>query len=175
MNFLTFIWWDEDMYKVLFVCTGNICRSPTAEGVFRQLVENAGLGDDISADSAGIRAWHVGGPPDARAVAAASDNGLDISSLCARQVVRDDFRDFDLIVALDQGHLKALEEMRPGFSPEHERAALVLMMDFAPQYGIKDVPDPYYGGNEGFQTVFDMIKSASEALLEHIRETVPCR
>jgi len=158
------------MYKVLFVCTGNICRSPTAEGVFRQIVEHAGLGDVISVDSAGIGSWHVGDPPDARAVETALNNGVDITSLRARKVVRDDFKDFDLIIALDSTHLRALEEMRPGFSPDHDRAVLDLMMRFAPQYGTEDVPDPYYGGKDGFQNVFDMIKSACEGLLNHIRE-----
>lgn len=158
------------MYKVLFVCTGNICRSPTAEGVFRKLLENEGLGDVISSDSAGISDWHAGSPPDARAAEAAWHNGVDISPLRARPVTRDDFRDFDLIIALDRTHLRALESMRPGFSPEHDRAVLELMMRFAPQYGTEDVPDPYYGGKEGFQNVFDMIKSASEGLLTHIKE-----
>ncbi len=158
------------MYKVLFVCTGNICRSPTAEGVFRQIVGHAGLGDVISVDSAGIGSWHVGDPPDARAVETALNNGVDIRSLRARKVVRDDFKDFDLIIALDSTHLRALEEMRPGFSPDHDRAVLELMMRFAPQYGTDDVPDPYYGGQKGFQNVFDMIKSACEGLLNHIRE-----
>ncbi len=158
------------MFKVLFVCTGNICRSPTAEGVFKQLVEKAGLGDEILVDSAGISGWHAGDPPDARAVETALDNGVDIRSLRARKVVRDDFKDFDLIVALDSSHLAALEEMRPAFSPDHDRAGLELMMRFAPRFGLKDVPDPYYGGNEGFQNVFGMIESACRGLLDHIRK-----
>ncbi len=168
MSLLTFLCSHKDMYKVLFVCTGNICRSPTAEGVFRKLADDAGKGEAFFADSAGISGWHAGSAPDARAVEAALYNGVDISALRARQVVRDDFKDFDLIVALDQSHLKALEGMRPGFSPAHERAALKLMMDFAPEYGITDVPDPYYGGKEGFQNVFNMIESACRNLLNSI-------
>lgn len=158
------------MYKVLFVCTGNICRSPTAEGVFRNKVEHAGLGDVVSVDSAGIEGWHAGEPPDARTVETAMENGVDISSLRARKFVRDDFKDFDLIVGLDSTHLRALEKMRPEGSPEHDRAVLDLMMRYAPQFGTDDVPDPFYGGKEGFQNVFDMIESASESLLNHIRE-----
>lgn len=156
------------MYKVLFVCTGNICRSPTAEGVFRRLADDAGKGADFFADSAGISGWHSGSVPDVRAVETALYNGVDISALRARQVVRDDFKDFDLIVALDRSHLGALEEMRPAFSRAHERAVLKLMMDFAPEFGVKDVPDPYYGGKEGFQNVFNMIESACRNLLNSV-------
>lgn len=160
---------NVSMYKVLFVCTGNICRSPTAEGVFRQMVENAGLGNEISVDSAGIGDWHEGQNPDARAVKTARDNGVDISALRARKIVRDDFAVFDRIIALDRTHLRALEEMRPAFSAAHDRAVLELMMSFAPAYGQSDVPDPYYGGVDGFQRVFTMIRDACAGLLNDIR------
>lgn len=157
------------MIKVLFVCTGNICRSPTAEGIFRSLVENDGKAEDITVDSAGVSGWHEGQCPDMRAIQTAQDNGLDISGLCARRVIRDDFKDFDLIIALDRSHLEALKEMRPQFSPAHEKAELRLMMDFAPQFKTKDVPDPYYGGAKGFQNVFEMIYAACENLLIEIK------
>ncbi len=157
------------MYKVLFVCTGNICRSPTAEGVFRQMIENKGLEDEIFVDSAGTGSWHEGNPPDMRSIDTALNNGVDISSLRARSVIRDDFKDFDLIIALDRTHLKALEAMRPALSRAHERAVLSLMMRFAQDYETDDVPDPYFG-EKGFQSVIDMINSACEGLLKYLEE-----
>lgn len=160
---------NGSMYKVLFVCTGNICRSPTAEGVFRQMVEHAGLGNGISVDSAGIEAWHEGETPDARSVRTALNNGVDISALRARKIVRDDFKVFDRIIALDRTHLRALEEMRAAYFAGHDGAVPELMMSFAPAYGQLDVPDPYYGGPEGFQRVFAMIRDACTGLLNDIR------
>ncbi|HBO59974.1 MAG TPA: protein-tyrosine-phosphatase [Alphaproteobacteria bacterium] len=159
------------MYKVLFVCTGNICRSPTAEGVFRQMVENAGLQRAVTVDSAGISSWHAGQSPDSRAVETALKNGVDISSLRARKVVRDDFQNFDLIIALDASHLQVLEKLRRE-SAQSKAELKLLMKDYAPETGFTDVPDPYYGGYDGFQSVFDLIRAACTNVLASVREKV---
>ncbi len=152
--------------KVLFVCTGNICRSPTAEGVFRALVAAAGLDGRIATDSAGTHSYHVGEPPDRRSVAAARERGMDLSDLRARKVRAEDFRDFDLILAMDRSHYDALRRACPRDLAERVR----LFLDFAPHLGLKDVPDPYYGAGDGFERVLDMIEAASAGLLDHIRE-----
>jgi protein-tyrosine phosphatase len=154
--------------KVLFVCTGNICRSPTAEGVFRHLVEEAGLDRAIAADSAGTHNYHEGDPPDVRSRQAAAARGFDLSSLRARKVTTRDFRDFDLILAMDQGHFAHLAAMRP----RDARAELKLYLDFHPGSRTKDVPDPYYGGPEGFARVLEMIEETSAALLTHVRRKI---
>lgn len=153
--------------KILFVCTGNICRSPTAEGVFRHMVEEAGLGQSITTDSAGTHGYHVGEPPDSRSCAAAQTRGFDLSALRARKVKASDFQDFDLILAMDQGHFAHLIAMRP----RDARAEVKLYLDFHPD-GSGDVPDPYYGGAEGFTQVLDMIEETSKALLEHARRKI---
>ncbi|KAF0114404.1 MAG: protein-tyrosine phosphatase [Rhodospirillaceae bacterium] len=152
-------------FRVLFVCTGNICRSPTAEGLFRAAVRGAGLLERIEVDSAGIDDWHVGDGPDARAVAAARRRGIDISVLRARQVERADFSRFDLILAMDRGHLSALTRSCPRGSVDRLR----LFLSFAPESGDGDIPDPYYGGPEGFERVLDMIEAGTKGLLAHIR------
>ena len=152
-------------FRVLFVCTGNICRSPTAEGLFRAAVRGAGLLERIEVDSAGIDDWHVGDDPDARAVAAARGRGIDISAVRARQVERADFSRFDLILAMDRGHLSALTRSYP----RGQEGRLHLFLSFAPETGCSDVPDPYYGGSEGFERVLDLIEAGTKGLLAHIR------
>ncbi|HEX7888533.1 MAG TPA: low molecular weight protein-tyrosine-phosphatase [Ramlibacter sp.] len=152
-------------FAVLFCCMGNICRSPTAEGVFRHVVREAGLADRIHIDSAGTHGYHVGSPPDERSKHHASLRGYDLSQLRARQVAAPDFERFDLLLAMDWENLSLLEEACP---PEH-RHKLRRLMEFAPE-GLSDVvADPYYGGKQGFETVLDHIEAASEGLLRHIR------
>ena len=159
---------DAPMIKVLFVCTGNICRSPTAHGVFRTLVARAGLAGRIAVDSAGTHAYHVGEPPDRRSTEAAGRRGFELGDLRARQVAKADFAAFDLILAMDRGHLGLLL----GQCPPERRDALALFLSFAPQTSPLDVPDPYYGGSDGFERVLDMIEAGSAGLLEHIRATL---
>jgi protein-tyrosine phosphatase len=152
-------------FSVLMVCMGNICRSPTAEGVFRHLVAQAGLQDRIHIDSAGTHDYHVGSPPDDRSRHHASRRGYDLSDLRARQVQPLDFARFDLILAMDRENLALLQEDCP---PEHQHK-LRLLMAFAPE-GLGDVvADPYYGGMQGFETVLDHVEAACAGLLQHIR------
>ena len=150
--------------KVLFVCMGNICRSPTAEGVFKALVEAEGLQNRIHVDSAGTHGYHVGAPPDARAQATAHARGVDLSGLRARRFEAQDFADFDYLLAMDRGNRADMLAIRP----DDARAALHLMLEFAPDLNASEVPDPYYG-DEGFDRVYDMIENASRGLLDHIR------
>ena len=152
-------------YAVLMVCMGNICRSPTAEGVLRHLVGEAGLQDHIHIDSAGTHGYHVGAPPDERSTHHARLRGYDLSELRARQVKAMDFARFDLILAMDHDNLALLQEDCPA---EH-RSKLRRLMEFAPP-GLGDVvADPYYGGKQGFETVLDHVEAACEGLLLHIR------
>jgi protein-tyrosine phosphatase len=151
--------------SVLFVCMGNICRSPTAEAVFRAALAQLGLEAQYRADSAGIGDWHVGSPPDRRAIQAANRRGYDLTALRARQVEVADFVRFGWILAMDHANLRELEALRP-----HEYAGhLGLFLDFAPELGVRDVPDPYYGGPEGFERVLDLVETASAALIERLR------
>jgi len=150
---------------VLFVCTGNICRSPTADGVFRRLVREAGLEAEVRVDSAGTHDYHVGEPPDERAQAHALRRGYDLSALRARQVAGEDFDRFDLVLAMDRGHLRILKRLAP---PEHHHK-LRLFMEYATSLRRDDVPDPYYGGSRGFEEVLDMIEDAARGLLAELR------
>lgn len=150
--------------KVLFVCMGNICRSPTAEGVFRHITKQRNFSDIIETDSAGTHAYHVGDPPDRRAQAAALDRGIDISDLRARRVCPEDYEQFDLILAMDRDN----HEILVGQSPQDKTDRIKLFLDYAKDVAESEVPDPYYGGPRGFERVFDMIESASEGLLDKI-------
>lgn len=153
--------------NVLFVCLGNICRSPTAHGVFERYVQRDGLEDKIRVDSAGTGSWHIGEPPDSRASAAASKRGFSMEHLRARQVRPEDFLRFDYILPMDFDNMADLEGMRPAtFNGE-----LRLFLDFAEGVTELEVPDPYYGGVDGFDFVLDLVEAASESLLEHIRRT----
>jgi protein-tyrosine phosphatase len=158
--------------RVLFVCLGNICRSPTAEGVMRALVAEAGLEETIELDSAGTGAWHVGSPPDARASEAARSRGIALAGT-ARQVTVDDFYDFDLIVAMDRANARDLGAIAPG---EAEGEKVRLLREFDPASagaGELDVPDPYYGGSGGFIEVLELVQGACEGLLAEIRAGEP--
>ncbi|MGB7903939.1 MAG: low molecular weight protein-tyrosine-phosphatase [Steroidobacteraceae bacterium] len=151
--------------KVLFVCMGNICRSPTAEGVFRAHVRRHAPGLEIELDSAGTHAYHVGEPPDPRTIAAATRRGIDLTGLRARQVQDDDFERFDLILAMDRlNHATLLERSPPG-----HRERIRTLLEFAGKTTLVDVPDPYYGGAKGFDDVLDLVESAAEGLLAEIR------
>jgi protein-tyrosine phosphatase len=148
--------------KVVFVCMGNICRSPTAHGVFRQMVNDQGYSEMISVDSAGTISYHAGEPPDGRGQQAAIARNIDISDLRARQVRSSDFVEFDYIIAMDNDNFTNLQRD----CPTQYRNRLYKMMDFAPQRSETEVPDPYYSG--GFDNVFDMVEDASNGLLQHI-------
>jgi len=153
------------MVKVLFVCMGNICRSPTAEGVFRHLVHETGLADQIHIDSAGTHAYHVGEPPDRRAQAAASNRSIDLSSQRARKVLPEDFERFDYVLAMDSNNYAELEYI----SQSGQQHKLSLFLDFALNADTREVPDPYYGGDQGFEHVLDLVEAASQGLLADIR------
>jgi len=155
------------MVKVLFVCMGNICRSPTAEAVFRARVEWAGLSQYITTDSAGTHDYHVGDLPDFRAQRTAKLRGYDMGTLRGRQIEVSDFKCFDYILAMDQANLSILRRMRPRDAESH----LGLFLDYSKQYDESEVPDPYYGEAEGFEHVLDLVEDAAEGLLEHIRKT----
>lgn len=155
------------MVKVLFVCMGNICRSPMAEGVFRRMLEGFGLAERVYVDSAGTHSYHIGAPPDMRSQATALRRGVDLRRLRARQVTADDLVEFDYVLAMDRDnfeHLLALGR------DEELRRRIRLFLDFAPDLPEREVPDPYYGGSGGFERVMDLVEEAAQGLLIDIRE-----
>ncbi|MGV6857683.1 MAG: low molecular weight protein-tyrosine-phosphatase [bacterium] len=156
-----------DTVKVLFVCMGNICRSPTAHGVFERYVEQAGLQGCINVDSAGTHAYHIGEQPDRRSQEVARGRGYDLSSQRARRIASRDFEEFDYYLVMDKSNLHdVLAEC-----PSQYRDKISLFLDYAEGYEGMEVPDPYYGGAQGFDRVLDLVEAASEGLLAHIRRT----
>ena len=153
---------------ILFVCLGNICRSPTAHGVFRHLLREAGLAQRVRVDSAGTGSWHAGEPPDARALEAAAARGYDLGDLRARQVRISDFQKFDYILAMDRDNLDELRRLRP----QSARVEPELFLRYA-QDAVAEVPDPYYSGKSGFEHVLDLMESAAAGLLSHLRRQHP--
>lgn len=156
----------KNKVSVLFVCMGNICRSPTAEAVFRHYVENAGLSRYIRIDSAGTHDYHIGDAPDLRTQRAAQQRGYDMSGLRGRQVDAGDFLRFDFVLAMDRTNLANLQRIIPHGSDAHPR----LFLEYARHHAEREVPDPYYGGADGFERVLDMVEDAAEGLLQHIRQ-----
>jgi protein-tyrosine phosphatase len=156
---------DGSLVKVLFVCTGNICRSPTAEGVFRAMVERDGLAALIEAASAGTGSWHVGEAPDPRSQEAALRRGIDLSAIRARQVSADDFHAFQYILAMDGSNLSRLQRM----CPRGAKGKLSMFLDFVPGFERHDVPDPYYSGRQGFELVLNLVEQGAQGLLNHLR------
>jgi protein-tyrosine phosphatase len=153
-------------YAILMCCMGNICRSPTAEGVLRAKLEAAGLADCVELDSAGTHDYHVGRAPDARSQRHALRRGYDLSALRARQVGVADFERFDLVLAMDHANLAALRVLHPGAGADR----LCLLMSFATRHDAEEVPDPYYGEGDGFERVLDYIEDACDGVIDMLRE-----
>ncbi len=152
------------MVNVLFVCMGNICRSPSAEGYFQHIVKQAGLEDKIKTDSAGTHAYHIGSPPDNRAQAAATKRGINLSTLRGRKIEPADFKKFDYVLAMDDSNYTDLEDVAGGTVDN-----LYMFLKFAEHFSETEVPDPYYGGDQGFEHVLDLIEDASQGLLSDIK------
>lgn len=155
---------DAGPQRILFVCLGNICRSPTAEVVFRTRAQRGGFGARVMVASAGTGDWHVGMAPDRRAITHAGRRGYDLSGVRARQIGVPDFDLFDWILAMDQANLRDLRLLRPA----SYTGRLGLFLDFVPHLGLRDVPDPYYGGALHFERVLDLLEQASDGLLAHL-------
>ncbi|MEN8761866.1 MAG: low molecular weight protein-tyrosine-phosphatase [Thiogranum sp.] len=152
--------------QVLFVCMGNICRSPTAQGMFEHLLEEARLSQHIDVDSAGTHAYHIGEKPDKRATQAAAGRGIDLSRQRARRVEAADFMRFDYVLAMDSSNLDDLVAI----CPQAQQNKIQLFLDFAQDLSEREVPDPYYGGDQGFERVLDLIEMGARALLEDVRQ-----
>lgn len=150
--------------RILFVCLGNICRSPTAEGVMRGILEQQALTDTVHLESAGTAGYHEGAPPDPRAMEAAQRRGYRLEGQRARQVTTRDFREFDLILCMDRSNLASLETMRPADA----RARLALFLEYTGNQGVPEVPDPYYGGDKGFERVLDLLEEACQQLAREL-------
>lgn len=155
------------MIRVLFVCMGNICRSPMAEGIFQKLLEQHGLADRVLVDSAGTHAYHLGKSPDPRAILTAKARGIDISHLRARQAEPGDFEEFDLILVMDEHNYDTLLFTCPD---RRHREKIGYLLDYAPHLKVRNLPDPYYGGEVGFEKVMDMLEDACAGLLRHLQD-----
>jgi protein-tyrosine phosphatase len=153
-------------YRVLFVCLGNICRSPTAEGVLRHLAASEAPDLPLQIDSAGTADYHIGAPPDLRSQRAALERGIDLSALRARQVTAEDFEKFDFVLAMDRENLRELERLKPRAA----RTSPKLFLDYAPQLSSREVPDPYYGDAAEFEQVLDLTTAASRGLLAALQK-----
>jgi protein-tyrosine phosphatase len=155
---------DSDRIKVLFVCMGNICRSPTAHGVFQSKVDALGLGEKIQVDSAGTHSYHIGSPPDMRSQATAQSRGVDLGKLKARRFSTEDFIDFDYLIGMDRSNMADMLAIKP----DDADTGVHLMLDYSNRFEQQEIPDPYFG-NDGFDLVFDMIDDAAIGLLREIR------